>query len=86
YPLGANSAVGACKPILGSGIQNPALRRPLVIAGSQKRRHGTGGGFFLPRAGHSLKSNFFFCRSSTSFIFNKKSAVVPNPLTDSIYG
>src|SRR5262245_59339657 len=46
YPLGANIAAGACKPTEASGIQNPVLRHPMYIAGSQKRRHGTGGGFF----------------------------------------
>lgn len=59
YPLGANSAVGACKPTRVSGIQNPTLRHPLFIAGSQKRRHGTGGGFFLRRAGFSQKEKIF---------------------------
>ena len=31
YPLGANSAAGACKPTESSGIQKPALRRPWLL-------------------------------------------------------
>lgn len=29
----------------GSGIRNPSMRLPYYTAGSQKRLHGTGGGF-----------------------------------------
>src|SRR5579884_3479553 len=38
---------------LRSGSRNPALRHPTYNAGSQKRRHGTRGGFFARRAGPS---------------------------------
>ena len=37
---------GACMPTTSSGIQNPGPRPPHYTAGSQKRLHGTGGGFF----------------------------------------
>jgi hypothetical protein len=47
YPLGANIAYRRLQAHLSNGIQNPGLRHPQYNAGSQKRRHGTGGGFLF---------------------------------------
>src|ERR1700732_3423252 len=45
YPQGANLYVRRLQAHPRSGIQNPGVRHPYYTAGSQKRLHGTGGGF-----------------------------------------
>lgn len=45
YPQGANFYGSALASPPCSGIQKPGLRHPRYKAGSQKRLHGTGGGF-----------------------------------------
>src|SRR5262249_29593776 len=50
YPQGANNLYVRCLQAHPCcGIQNPGMRHPHYTAGSQKRLHGTGGGFFFFR-------------------------------------
>src|SRR5262249_34213950 len=60
-----------------SGIQTADLRRPPYNAGSQKRQHGTGGGFFLRP--HSLhRSDIFFREHLLPDFASAKSQFLPN--------
>src|SRR5207248_489409 len=62
-----------------SGIQTADLRRPLYNAGSQKRQHGTGGGFFLRRACHFLSPRRTFFPEHLLLPFaREKSQLLPN--------
>jgi hypothetical protein len=68
-------------PPKDSGIQKPALRRPLVIAGSQKRRHGTGGGFFLRCANLPDKGRFLIIAVKVPISISKNTASSQPPQT-----